>query len=232
MSVLSDTQILARIYSKKLKIDPCIVENIQPSSIDLTLDDTIQVPKAGVIMTPPYPDREGMREHFDRVVITEQYTLKPGHFILAQIRETIDLPDDLVGCVQNRNSIIRMGVNVGLSSYINPGYRGKLPIAIHNAGNFNFIIVPGTRICQLVLNETSMVHRDYSKRDNAKYHGEDSITLSKLSEDSEFVEYISKVGRKAKPAELVNFLKERATQKSIAFFDQLTTEQKKAIGLA
>jgi dCTP deaminase len=232
MSVLSDTRILAKIYSKEFQIDPCQVDNIQPSSIDLTLDKDIKIPKKNIRINPPYPDMEEMRKYFEEATLTGDYILGPGEFILGQIRETVGLSDRLVGNIQNRNSLIRLGINVGLSTYINPGYRGKLPIAIHNIGEFDCKLVPGMRICQLVLSETEGVLRDYSKRESAKYHAEEEITLSKLSQDKEFVEYVRKFGGESDTGKLIEFLDRRIKEKSKDFFNQLDPAQKKALGLA
>lgn len=232
MSVLSDSQILSHIYQKKFGVEPLMVDHIQPSSIDLTLDDLIKIPKDGVTINSPYPSSEEIEKHYESVSLGSGFVLRPGQFVLAQVRETLSFSDRLVGSIQNRNSIIRMGINVGLSTYINPGYVGKLPIALHNVGKFDFMLTPGMRICQLLLHDTHGVISDYSKRKDAKYHGEESITLSKLSEDAEFVEYAKRAGSKANAAELVEFLKRRVSEKSHDFLSQLSAEQREVLGLA
>lgn len=230
MSILSDSKLLAKIYSKELRIDPLQIENIQPSSIDLTLADTIEIPVQGVSINPPYPDREEIRKYFTTSALSEGYILKPGCFVLAQIMENIELSDKMVGNIQNRNSLIRLGINVGLSTYINPGYKGKLPIAIQNIGQFEVSLTPGMRICQLVLTEAAGVLQDYSKRD-AKYHDEQNITLSRLSEDNEFVDYVRKYTGKADTSKLIDFLNNRIHENTKNFFDNLTEEQRKTLGL-
>lgn len=231
MAILSDSRILEKVYSKSLQIEPLLVENIQPSSIDLTLGDTIEVPKQGLCISPSCTNIAEMRDFFETVPLNSDFVLSPGEFVLAQVGETISLSSEMVGNIQNRNSLIRCGINVGLSSYINPGYKGKLPIAIHNVGKFDFKLTPGMRICQLVIAETHGVNKDYSDREEAKYHEEETITLSKISEDKEFKEYIKKYGKINDSAHLANFLRERIEEKSKDFFEQLTLEQKKQLGL-
>lgn len=232
MTILSDSKILASIYGKDFQIEPLQVDNIQPSSIDLTLDNNIKVPIAGTRISPPYPTSAELgSQYFTQENLDGEYILRPNCFIIAQISETISLSNKLVGSIQNRNSLIRLGINVGLSSYINPGYKGKLPIVIHNLGSFDFVLTPNMRICQLVLSETNAVLSDYSRREDAKYHGETDITLSKLSEDKEFAEYVKSVGEK-NPSKLIEFLRDRIAEKSQDFFANLSEEQKKAIGIA
>ena len=232
MAILSDSKILAKIYSKEFQITPCQVDHIQPASIDLTLDKEIQIPKKETSVKPPYPTRDEINNFFDSSTISEEYTLRPGEFVLGQIKETIELSERMVGNIQNRNSLIRLGINVGLSTFINPGYKGKLPIAIHNIGTFDFKLSEGMRICQLVLTETSGVLRDYGKKEDSKYHAEKEITLSRLSEDKEFVEYVQKFGKNADATKLVQFINGRIEEKSKDFFSQLSLEQKQSLGLA
>ena len=150
------------------------------------------------------------------------------YFILAQINETLELPNNLLGQIHNRNSIIRLGINVGLSSYINPGYKGQLPIVIHNLGQFNVELVFGMRICQLAFADTGNVQRSYAQRQDAKYHGETEPTTSKLSEDIELSAYTKEYKNKE---ELSLFLERRIKEKSSKFFDSLTVEQKRDLGL-
>jgi dCTP deaminase len=228
MSVLSESKILTKMYSHEFSKTPLALENIQPSSIDLTLDEVIQIPKADLKIHPPYPNTQELHSYFTQGVIGNGYTLKPNQFILAQIKENINLSDTLVGQIQNRNSLIRLGINVGLSSYINPGYKGKLPIAIHNIGSFEFELTSGMLICQLILSETEGVLSDYSVRAGAKYQGEQNITLSKLSEDKEFNPSAKTLPISQK---LLDFLKSPKNNSSQEFFKALTTEQKKQIGL-
>lgn len=232
MSILSDSKILSKIYSKDFEISPIQVENIQPASVDLTLDEDIEVPEGDIRITPPYPTKDEIRKYFRSSKITPDRVLRPGQFIIGQIRETIKLSDRLVGNIQNRNSLIRLGINIGLSTFINPGYKGKLPIAIQNIGSFDVTLTPGMRICQLVLFDTSGVLNDYSKKEDSKYHAEKMITLSKLSEDREFVEYVKKYGNDKSANKIFDFIKESVQAKTTDFFEQLSTEQKQAIGLA
>ena len=234
MSVLSETKILANIYTRDLTINPLNIEFIQPSSIDLTLDDNIEIPKPDIRITPPYPNREEIRNSFIKSTLANSFVLRPGQFILGQVRETLELSDKLVGSVQNRNSIIRLGINVGLSTYINPGYKGKLPIAIHNIGNFDVELVAGMRICQLVLHDTSGVIHGYGKREHSKYHDEGEITLSRLSEDSEFKEYMARYNKDniRHNKHIADFLEARINESAKSFLDKLTPEQKSELGLA
>jgi dCTP deaminase len=232
MSVLSDVRLLEKIYDKELKIEPFIYERIQPSSIDLTLDNKIKVPKDGIEINAFDRDIENYFE--DRTL--DEYNLAPGDFVVGQIKEKIGLSKRLVGHIDNRNSLIRLGINVGLSSYINPGYYGQLPIAIHNLGKFNIDLTPGMRICQLVVSDVHPASEtDYSKRKDAKYLGESEVGLSKLYMDSEVAEYLASYNRESHKGinkkEFIEFLEERAKRKSSDIIRELSDGERKMLGL-
>ncbi len=142
----------------------------------------------------------------------------------------------MMGNIQNRNSLIKIGINLGLTSYINPGYRGQLTIVINNISNFKIELVPGMRICQLIIHDVRPgAEINYSKRKEAKYLNEKDITLSKLHLDDEFKEYIKskniKNFKELDKSELMEFFEKRLKEKSSNFFKKLTSEEKKQIGL-
>ncbi|MFZ2377600.1 MAG: dCTP deaminase [Methanothrix sp.] len=232
MSVLSDARILEKIHDKELRIDPFVFDNVQPSSIDLTLDNRIRTPKSGITLNAFDADIE---ECFEEKILDE-YVLKPGDFIIGQIKETIGLSKRMTGLIQNRNSLIRLGINVGLSSYINPGYFGQLPIVIHNLGSFSVDLIPGMRICQLIIFDVRPdPERDYSQRKDAKYLGESDVGLSKLYMDVEFEEYLKEYNKKSTKEidkkELIEFLEQRIKEKATDALKGLTDEEKQKIGL-
>lgn len=234
MGVLSDVRILERIYDKKLIINPFIYDNIQPSSIDLTLDNKIQIPRSGLDTKINVFD-QNITDYFEERTL-DQYELEPGDFIIGQIKETIGLSRDMVGNIQNRNSLIRLGINVGLSTYINPGYHGKLPIVINNLGKFKVKLVPGMRICQLVISDVDPEpERDYSQRNDAKYIGEKGTGLSKLYLDKEFEEFLKIHNKKkiveADRANLIKFLEDRLESRSVDITEELSNEEKRKLGL-
>jgi dCTP deaminase len=231
MSVLSDVRLLEKVYDKEIQIEPFIYDRIQPSSIDLTLDNRIKVPKEGIVINA---FDKNIEDYFiDKLL--ENYVLEPGDFVIGQIKETIGLSRRLVGHIANRNSLIRLGINVGLSSYINPGYHGQLPIVIHNLGKFTVDLTPGMRICQLVISDVEPASEtDYSKRKDAKYLGECEVGLSKLYMDTEVEEYLETYNKNHKEIdkrEFTSFLEERAKAKSLDILRELSDEEKKRIGL-
>jgi deoxycytidine triphosphate deaminase len=120
VSILSDAKIIEKIYDHELIIEPFVLENIQPSSVDLTLSPKIKIPKKYVGVIDVYREKN-LEQYFEEKEING-YVLEPDSFIIGQINETIGFSKNLQGNIQNRNSVIRAGIDVGLSTYITPGY--------------------------------------------------------------------------------------------------------------
>ncbi len=234
MAVLSDVRILEKLYEKSLVIDPFIYENIQPSSIDLTLDSNIKIPKNDINIDFNVFDKN-LENYFEEKSF-DNYVLLPGDFVIGQIKETIKLPKTFTGNIFNRNSLIKTGINVSLSSYINPGYCGKLPIVINNIGKFKIELVPGMRICQLVIYDVvPEPDRDYSTKKDSKYFGERDISLSKIYLDVEFKEYLERYNKnhsdKIESSDLAQFFDDRIKSKAKSIIEELTDEEKIEIGI-
>lgn len=227
MTLASDGKLLQLVVEKKLLIEPFNEANVQPASIDLTLDDKIKVLKNGVTVVMGTE----VSENSYTIESANKFVLKPGGMVLGQIRETIGIPRNFSGQILNRSSLVRLGLSVAWASYINPGYKGQLPIIIKNIGNFDLELVTGMRICQIVLTEIEPPPLvDYSERKDVKYHNEKGKLISKLHLDEEFSEYFKK--NNSKNRELISkHIETHAKQKASKFIDSLTPELKKSLGI-
>ncbi len=224
MATLSDEKILECILLGEMEIVPFVQEHIQPSSIDLTLDVHYSTLK-DVDCIDTSSDNS---DNYDKHTIDGELILQPNDFIIGRIAEKLTMPKDCTGHIYSRNSLIRLGIDVSLSGYINPGYSGRLPIVIKNMGNAPVRLIPNMRICQLELVRTeTQPLKDYSERADAKYLNEDDF-VSLIHHDVEFLEFKSKNNDKSG---LASFLKDRIQEKSRAYIDGLTDEQKRRVGL-
>jgi dCTP deaminase len=66
--------------------------------------------------------------------------------VLATTLEYLDLPEDLYADIFSRSSYTRLGV--GLSTMIQPGYRGWFSLELFNQGNNPVELIVGSRIVQ------------------------------------------------------------------------------------
>ena len=170
MPVLCDKDVYMAIANRQLNIDPLIRNNVQPGSVDLTLHNKIEVmelPPRIDFSAISSPELKSFRKEID---ITETgYELKPGDFVTGYSEELLELPKNVVGKLSNRNSLVRVGLDAAISTFANPGFKGRKTIVIRNFGPSTLILRPGMRICQITFfTMSSEALRGYEERHDEK----------------------------------------------------------------
>ena len=188
MSVLSDRDIRAELEAGRIKIDPYDPADLQPSSVDLHLDRSFRVFRnnryAYIDVRAPQPDLTEML----KVADDEPFILHPGEFVLGQILEWVELPDDLVARLDGKSSLGRIGLLIhSTAGYVDPGWKGNLTLELSNVANLPIALYFGMRIGQIsFFRMSSPVERPYgSKGLGSKYQGQSEPTASAFHEDFE-----------------------------------------------
>lgn len=188
--ILSDTQLIEAIQTGWVEFDPPvdIPVQVQPASVDLRLGDTFRVYNyAQHHLIDPTQDVD--LDSISELVHQEgkPFILHPGAFVLGSTLEYVKIPVDLVGRLEGRSSIGRLGVIVhSTAGFIDCGYNGEITLEISNIGKIPVALRPGMRICQLTLMQTGPVARPYGPLRGSKYQGQRGPTASQLRHDSEF----------------------------------------------
>jgi deoxycytidine triphosphate deaminase len=108
--ILSDRSINEAIASGRLGIEPFDPKLVQPSSIDVRLDNKFLVfrntKRAYIDVKQPADDLMELIE----VGSDEPMFLHPHEFVLGSTIERVKMPDDLVGRLEGRSSLGRLGV--------------------------------------------------------------------------------------------------------------------------
>jgi deoxycytidine triphosphate deaminase len=131
-------------------------EQIQPCSIDLRLSNVFWRPmrSRGVDMRKAHVMEVAPRRHWRRTVLSagEYITLKPGRILLGRTYEAFSIPPDCAGKLEGRSSFSRLGLAIHCTGdFINPGWRGHMPLQLLNFGRTTIKIVPHVPIAQLLL---------------------------------------------------------------------------------
>ncbi len=191
---LSDTDILRYLKAGKIQVDPLpLREKVKGVTVDLRLDNRFRVfndHKA------PYLDLGGPRDQLQQqldaimsqeIVIEEgdSFFLHPGELALASTLETITLPDDLVGWLDGRSSLARLGLMVHVTAHrIDPGWHGQIVLEIFNSGKLPLALRPGMDICAINFETlSSPVQKPYNKRKDAKYRNQRGPVSSRIDTD-------------------------------------------------
>ena len=98
------------------------------------------------------------------------------------IKEYVKMPADLVGSVDGKSSLGRLGIVIHTtSSSVNPGWEGNLVLEISNLSRMPVAIYPGMRIAKLTFHKmTSAAEKPYGDRKDTKYNKQASVDETKV----------------------------------------------------
>lgn len=184
--VLSDRTIKELLEAGRLRIDPFDALSMQPSSVDLRLDSRFRV-----FRSTRYSHIDPRQEQPDLTELVtvpdgEFFVLQPGQFCLGNTWEEISLPDDVVGRLEGKSSLGRLGLVIhSTAGYVDPGFRGHLTLELSNAASLPILLYPRMKIGQLsFLQMTTPAERPYgSKPLGSKYQGQSEPTASRVHLD-------------------------------------------------
>lgn len=191
---LCDTDIEKYLDDGRIQIEPRPDNSrISGVSVDVLLGNEFRVFQA---YTAPYIDLSGPREEvsaqIDRVMSDEihmkdgeAFILHPGELALAVTAESVTLPDNIVGWLDGRSSLARLGLMVHVTAHrIDPGWSGRIVLEFYNGGRLPLALRPGMVIGALNF-ETLSGHaaRPYNKRSNAKYKRQQGAVASRIDQD-------------------------------------------------
>jgi dCTP deaminase len=191
---LCDSDIIAAIGDGRIVIDPPLDERvISGVSVDLRLGHQFRVFSSHTI---PYIDLSGSREQINQAVEKvmgdeifigpdDTFVLHPGELALGTTLESITLPADLVGWLDGRSSLARLGLMVHVTAHrIDPGWSGNIVLEFFNSGKLPLALRPEMAIGAMSFETlTGPAARPYTKRDDAKYRGQTGPLASRISED-------------------------------------------------
>ncbi len=180
--ILSDRSINEAIASGRLGIDPFDPKLVQPSSIDVRLDNKFLVfrntKRAYIDVKQPADELMELIE----VGADDPMYLHPHEFVLGNTIERVKMPNDLVGRLDGRSSLGRLGVVIhSTAGFIDASFEGHVTLEISNLANLPIALYPGMRIGQISFSlMTTPVDRPYGAARGSKYSGQQLPTASRL----------------------------------------------------
>ncbi|WDE03098.1 dCTP deaminase [Thalassomonas viridans] len=191
---LSDQDIKQHIADGKIQIEPAPSANmISGVSVDIRLGNEFRVFQDH---TAPYIDLSGPKEEMQKAMNSvmseeifipdgEAFFLHPGELALAVTYESVTLPDDIVGWLDGRSSLARLGLMVHVTAHrIDPGWSGQIVLEFYNSGKLPLALRPKMKIAALNFETmSSKAVTPYNKRNDAKYKGQMGAVASRISQD-------------------------------------------------
>lgn len=203
MQLLTRTDIIKSLEDtdpKSLFLEPILDKaQVGAISIDLRLgyDFLVSVlTRKPAIETLPAENvpKRGIQSYFQetRRQLGERFVLYPHQVVLSATVEYLALPTNIYAEIMIRSSYGRLGI--GISTRMQPGWRGCVPLEIFNHGNTPVEMVVGSRFCQAHLYKVD-ADLDYVASGVArKYFGTVRPTVSKADHDEE-LQTLSQMGR-------------------------------------
>ncbi|WP_107852442.1 dCTP deaminase [Oceanimonas marisflavi] len=168
-------------------------ERISGVTVDVLLGNAFRVFQDH---TAPFIDLSGpkgqVQEQINRVMSDEiviedgeAFFLHPGELALAVTHESVTLPDDIVGWLDGRSSLARLGLMVHVTAHrIDPGWSGRIVLEFYNSGKLPLALRPKMVIGALNFETMSgPAERPYMSRADAKYKAQQGADASRINQD-------------------------------------------------
>ncbi len=191
---LSDGDIEAALESGQIKLIPQpAAAAISGISVDLRLANSFRVFSNNSV---PFLDLSGDRGQLNKdidtvmgkeIVVEDDgaFFIHPGELVLGSTFESVEIPDNLVGWLDGRSSLARLGLMVHVTAgRIDPGWKGQVVLEFYNLGKMPLALKPEMIICALSFETLSNpAKRPYCSRDNAKYKNQQGAISSRMGDD-------------------------------------------------
>lgn len=193
---LCDKDIEQYLNDKKIIIEPKPDSTmISGVSVDIRLGNEFRVFQDH---TAPYIDLSAPKAQVqdamnsimsDEIHIKDgdAFFLHPGELALAVTYESVTLPADIVGWLDGRSSLARLGLMVHVTAHrIDPGWSGQIVLEFYNSGKLPLALRPKMKIAALNFETmSSSAVRPYNKRQDAKYKDQKGAVASRISQDDQ-----------------------------------------------
>lgn len=191
---LCDRDIETLLEQEKIVIVPKPDESmISGVSVDICLGNKFRVFEDH---NAPFIDLSGPKADVQKAMNTvmsdeihiddgEAFFLHPGELALGVTYESLTLPANIVGWLDGRSSLARLGLMVHVTAHrIDPGWSGQIVLEFYNSGKLPLALRPRMKIAALNFETMSGdALRPYNKRKDAKYKGQTGAVASRISED-------------------------------------------------
>ncbi|HAW91735.1 MULTISPECIES: dCTP deaminase [unclassified Arsukibacterium] len=191
---LSDRDIERYLAEGKIGITPAPdADMISGVSVDIRLGNKFRVFQAHAA---PYIDLSGPRAQVDAAlnsVMSDEifiaddqvFILHPSELALGVTQESVRLPADIVGWLDGRSSLARLGLMVHVTAHrIDPGWSGNIVLEFYNSGKLPLALRPHMKIGALNFElMTTPADRPYNTRADAKYRQQTGADASRIGHD-------------------------------------------------
>lgn len=186
--ILPDWVIAQYIEQGLIKIDPLVSnwkDNIDQVSMDFHLGRNLKLFKSGGYRF--VDTRKGLPpDAMEEIKLNngDPFILEPGGFAIASTEEVLKLPRDILGRLEGKSSLARLGILVhSTAARFDPGWNGAPVLELGNLGPKPAILYCGMPICAFTFEKLSApVRMGYEGSRSDRYSGSKDAVVSKIHE--------------------------------------------------
>lgn len=177
--MLGQKEILDRIESGQIIVDPFEPKHVGPNSLDLRLGEWHARQKRAaehhvINITDPIDPSAIWKE--PKRIPNGILILAPGELVLAHTMERVGTYGNIVGELSSRSSAMRMGIAVCVDAGLGDiGYDSRWTLEIYNHTKVSLAIPVGARICQMKFHEVLGAGHTYQEK-GGTYGSKDNWT--------------------------------------------------------
>lgn len=155
-------------------------ENINATSIDITLDDILLVESKGDFKPIDLANKENINMHEFKMG-RKGYVVNPNEFLLASSSEVFNLPDNISCEYKLKSSQARNGLDHANAGWCDAGWNdSKLTLEFKNISRFHQLrIRAGMKCGQVVFFKHKKVSKKASYSTKGQYNGQKKVQESK-----------------------------------------------------
>ncbi len=152
--ILVDKEVKSRVTKGELIVEGYSEKNVKGIAYELTIDCVYDAENKAV----------------------SSYNIEPGDFVYVKTIEKLSIPYDITARIIERNSVMRLGLEVSGPQYI-PGHRTFCFLRVHNISKSVITLEKGFGIAQVMFNRLSDVpEQTYDKQENSSFQDETEYT--------------------------------------------------------
>jgi deoxycytidine triphosphate deaminase len=177
VSFLNDRQILEYITTQGM-IDPYDEDKVRPASYDICVGDEYRFSHEKQVRKLGKWKRE--------------IKLPPHSLCYVLSKEELNLPNDISALISSTHDIVREGVLMYPQPPIDPGFKGKLYLLLHNLTSETRVVEKDMCIASLVFDKSvEESKKPYGTSEDHKYQGARTLEQMGLGKEEDFDPYSS-----------------------------------------
>jgi dCTP deaminase len=184
--ILSDRSIKDALRAGRIVIEPYDEGCVQPASVDLRMGRLFRVFRNHTSSTIDVKLDQAELTELIEVPEDGVFMLHPGEFVLGSTHERVGVGNDLVGRVEGKSSLGRLGLLIhSTAGFVDPGFDGHITLELSSVASLPITLYPGMKIGQVsFLQMTTAAEHPYgSKVMGSKYQGQQGPTPSRYFEN-------------------------------------------------